>query len=69
MSKLYPEMKKKPEKHKVICMLCEHLEPYDNGLNSWCPEKKKNIQPDEVTADRVCRDYDPKPIKKKEDPE
>ena len=62
-SKLYPKMEKKKkadDKHKVICLLCEHLEPYDKGLNSWCPEKKKNIQPDEVTKDRVCRDHYPK---------
>ena len=61
-SRLYPKMeKKKPDdKHKVICLLCGHLEPWDKGLNSYCPEKKTNIQPDEVTKDRVCRDFDPK---------
>ncbi len=72
MSNAYPEMLPKPEKNKVVCLLCEHLDPYDSEIDSYCVEKKKSIQPDQVGEERVCREYDPKKVKKKkraEDPQ
>ena len=60
MSKIYPNLKKKPEKTKVVCLLCGGLDPYDKELYSYCVPGKKNIQPDKVGEERVCRRFTPK---------